>query len=286
MPFRIHAKLRYTVQQRSTMFLNIHALETPNQILSNENFTLTSGADCVFFPPGGNGGRFVRIDTADLTELLVTYEVTADTNPDARQVYDISQVPITGLEQSSLVYLFPSRYCQSDRLGLLATKLFGHIAHPLAQVSAISDWIFENVDYVAGSTDAATSAYDTVTQRSGVCRDFAHLGIALCRALSIPARYFSGYACDMQPPDFHACFEACVGNQWFIFDPTRMSAPNGLVRIGGGRDAADASIATIFGAMQMELIEVSCTADNFQPLVREDLEGKAILLEPEPFNHE
>ena len=87
---------------------------------------------------------------------------------------------------------------------------------------------------------AATSAFDTVTQRAGVCRDFAHLGIAFCRALSIPARYFAGYACNMQPPDFHACFEACIGNRWFIFDPTRRAALNGLVRIATGRDAADA----------------------------------------------
>jgi transglutaminase-like putative cysteine protease len=280
MPFQIHVSLRYTVLHRSTMLLNIHALSTQNQTLSNEAFSLTTGVECEFFPLETGESRYVRIDTGDVSNLLITYDVTVATNPGARAVHDILQVPITAIDRSSLTYLFPSRYCQSDRLGLLATKMFGHIAHPLAQVNAISDWVFENIDYVSGSTDGATSACDTVTQRAGVCRDFAHLAIAFCRALSIPARYFSGYACYIQPPDFHACFEACVGNQWFIFDPTRLSAPNGLIRIATGRDAADAALATIFGSMEMESLEVSCTADNFQPMSHNDLDGKAVLLEP------
>jgi transglutaminase-like putative cysteine protease len=119
-----------------------------------------------------------------------------------------------------------------------------------------------------------------VTQRAGVCRDFAHLGIAFCRALSIPARYFAGYACNMQPPDFHACFEACIGNRWFIFDPTRLAALNGLVRIATGRDAADASVATIFGRLRMTGMSVSCVSNNFKPLCAVDLAGQAILIEP------
>lgn len=280
MAFQIFTNLRYAVRGRSTMLLNIHALSTQNQTLSNESFSLTTGAECEFFPLETGENRYVRIDTCDLCELWITYEVTVETNPDAREVHDILQVPITGMARPSLTYLFPSRYCQSDRMGLLASKLFGHISHPLAQASAISDWVYENVDYVIGSTDGATSAYDTMTQRAGVCRDFAHLAIALCRALSIPARYFSGYACNMQPPDFHACFEACIGNQWFIFDPTRLSSPNGLVRIATGVDAAEACFATIFGCMEMQSLEVSCTADGFQALTQGDLEGKAVLLEP------
>src|SRR4026209_2982055 len=103
-----------------------------------------------------------------------------------------------------------------------------------------------------------TSAFDTVTQRTGVCRDFSHLAIALCRALSIPARYFSGYAYQLDPPDFHACFEAFIGGRWSLFDPTRLAPLNGLVRIAMGRDAADASIATIFGRMLCTAMSVRC----------------------------
>lgn len=280
MPFQIAAELGYQVNQRSTILLNLHALSTPNQSLCNESFTVTMGATCEFFPIQTGMNRYVRIDTCDLTQLLITYEVTASTNPDARQIHGIDQIPIVNLQVDSLRYLFPSRYCQSDRLGKLADKLFGHLSHPLVQASAISDWIFENLDYTPGSSDATTSAYDTVIQREGVCRDFAHLAIAFCRALSIPARYFTGYACNMQPPDFHACFEVCVGNQWFIFDPTRLSSPNGLIRIATGRDAADASLATIFGSVEMETLMVSCTANDFVPMSADDLYGKAVVLEP------
>ncbi|MFC7336686.1 transglutaminase family protein [Haloferula chungangensis] len=280
MPFQIAAELRYSVMCRSTMLLSLHALSTPNQSLYDECFTVTEGATCEFFPIQTGMNRYVRIDTGDLTEMLITYNVTAETNPNARKIHQIDRVPVGSLHADSLRYLFPSRYCQSDRLGKLAAKLFGHLSHPLAQATAISDWIFENIDYIPGSTDAATSAHDTVTERQGVCRDFAHLGIAFCRALSIPARYFTGYACNMQPPDFHACFEVCVGNQWFIFDPTRLSSPNGLIRIATGRDAADSSLATIFGSMAMESMMVSCTSDSFTPMSREELSGKAVLLEP------
>ena len=280
MPFHIRAELRYTVQQRSTMLLNVHALSTPNQKLSHENFTITKGATCEFLPQEFGESRYVRLDTGNLEQLLITYEAEVETNTGSRLIRQIDSVPVGGLERAHLPYLFPSRYCQSDRLGRLASRRFGNIDHPLAQARAISDWVFENIDYVPGTTDATTSACDTITQRAGVCRDFAHLAIALCRALSIPARYFAGYACNMQPPDFHACFEACVGNRWFIFDPTRLSSPNGLIRIATGRDAADAAVATIFGAMQLDSQMVSCTADNFTPLGESELAGKAILLEP------
>ncbi len=280
MPFHINVELRYRVFQRSTVLLSVHALSTPNQTLRDECFTTTVGSTCEFFPLETGDSRYARLDTGDLTDLLITYAVTAETRPDSRHVHDISSVPIVGIDRHALPYLFASRYCQSDSIGLLAFKLFGHIEHPLAQATAISDWIFENVDYRPGSTGSSTSASDTLTERVGVCRDFAHLGIAFCRALSIPARYFSGYACNMQPPDFHACFEACVGNEWYIFDPTRLSAPNGLVRIATGHDAADTSTATIFGSMQLDSMMVSCTADDFEPLSREDLQGKAVLLEP------
>ena len=132
---------------------------------------------------------------------------------------------------------------------------------------AITDWIHANVEYLRGSTDSNTSAYDTVTQRTGVCRDFAHLGIALCRALNIPARYFSGYAYQLEPPDFHACFECFIGGSWVVFDATRLAHLNGLVRIGTGRDAADAAVASIFGGASCTRIEVDCTLGKGQKFV-------------------
>ncbi len=146
---------------------------------------------------------------------------------------------------------------------------------------AITKWIHGNVDYVRGSTTSVTSAYDTVTQRTGVCRDFAHLGIALCRALNIPARYFTGYAYQLQPPDMHACFECLIDGRWLVFDPTGLSHLNGLVRVGIGRDAADAAVASIFGGVQLNRMEVDCQlaqGEEFKPLTRAQLNRHAVEL--------
>ena len=138
----------------------------------------------------------------------------------------------------------------------LAQDEFASCSPGYAKVRAVCDWIYQKVDYISGSSDSHTSAYDTATQRSGVCRDFAHLGIAFCRALSIPARFVSAYAWQLDPPDFHACFEAYLGDKWYLFDATCLAPTNGLVRIGTGRDAADTAFATVFGAVQLNNMDV------------------------------
>ena len=131
------------------------------------------------------------------------------------------------------------------------------------RVAAICNWFHDNVDYVSGESDALTSAYDTVSRRAGVCRDFAHLGIALCRALGIPTRYVSAYAWLLEPPDFHPVFGAFprgpAGPGWYVFDPTRMADPEGIVRIGICRDAAAVASCTQFGEMESDKPEVSIT---------------------------
>ncbi|MDP0489621.1 MAG: transglutaminase family protein [Verrucomicrobiota bacterium JB023] len=280
MKFVVNAELAYEVNQRSTLLLCIHAYSTSNQLLSNEIFTTTRGATCDFFPLEAGQNRYVRIDTHDLSELLITYSVDVETNPDSQRVVDIDSVPITDVSPEALPYLFPSRYCESDELGPDAFRLFGNILGPLQKAKAVADWIFNNVTYQAGASDSSTTAMDTYRTRQGVCRDFAHLGIAFCRALSIPARYFAGYAANMHPQDFHACFEICVGNEWFLIDPTRMSHPLGMVRIATGFDAANTSVATIFGDVQLTRSSVDCQPAEGQILTPESLEGRVISLEP------
>jgi transglutaminase-like putative cysteine protease len=280
MPFQVAAELHYDVLQRSTILLNIHALSSPNQRLSDEVFEVTPGVEWEELPLQTGENRYIRLSTKKVRNLDIRYSATVETKHTMISHGSIRPVPIARLARAAIPYLFPSRYCESDRLGRLAVNEFGEISSPYDQVVAISDWIFENIDYLSGSTDAATSAFDTVTQRAGVCRDFAHLGIAFCRALSIPARYLAGYACQMQPQDFHACFEACIGNRWFVFDPTRLAPLNGLVRISTGRDAADASVASIFGRIVLTGMMVSCTSEDFQPLGPNDLAGQAIVIEP------
>lgn len=279
MVFQINSELHYAVLERSTVLLSIHALRTANQTVLSESFEITPGVCWEEFPTQSGQNRYLILDTGEAISLNLSYAARVETRIRMNHHSEIHGVPITQIRPSDIPYLFPSRYCQSDRLGRLAIKMFGRICHPYDQVVAISDWIFENIDYLSGSTNGETSAFDTVTQRAGVCRDFAHLGIAFCRALSIPARYISGYACQMQPPDFHACFEACIGNRWYVFDPTRLAPLNGLVRVATGRDAADTAVATIFGLMELTGMSVSCVSPNFQALSAADLAHQAVIIE-------
>jgi transglutaminase-like putative cysteine protease len=157
-----------------------------------------------------------------------------------------------------LTFLYPSRYSQSDRLLRLAADHFGKEPNPVMTVQAIVSWLSRNIFYLQGITNANTSSVDTLVERAGVCRDFAHLGIAFCRALNIPARYFSCYATRLDPPDFHACFETWIGGRWFLWDATRLCSPDSVVLIGRGRDAADVSVCTSFGALTLKRQKVTC----------------------------
>ena len=160
-----------------------------------------------------------------------------------------------------LTYTLPSRYCESDRFAPHAWELFGKTEDRAEQVRAICKWVSENIEYAKNSTDAKTSAWDVWQTRKGVCRDYTHISIALCRALSIPARYVGGYAVGLEPMDFHACFEAYLGGGWRLFDPTDGIAPGLIVAATRGRDAASAGLTTIFGRVVTEPIAVRCALE-------------------------
>jgi len=158
-----------------------------------------------------------------------------------------------------LTYTLPSRYCESDRFGPTAWELFGKVEDRAEQVRLICRWVDENIAYTPGSTDGKTSAWDVWLSRKGVCRDYTHLSIALCRALSIPARYVGSYAVGLDPMDFHACFEAYLGGGWRLFDPSDGIAPGLIVAATRGRDAASAGLTTIFGRVVAEPVRVHCS---------------------------
>ncbi|MGC4043165.1 MAG: transglutaminase family protein [Armatimonas sp.] len=145
-------------------------------------------------------------------------------------------------------YTLPSRYCQSDLLSRLAMGEFGSLAPGGGRVQAIAEWVRTHVEYQYGTTNAMTSAYDTAVQRIGVCRDFAHLTIAFCRALDIPARYVSGYCLGLDPPDFHGWAQVYISGAWRNVDATFNGVREALVPIAYGRDAADVSLLTFWGS--------------------------------------
>ena len=202
--------------------------------------------------------------------------------PRSSSLNSLGADPTGDLNPEGIPFLFPSRYCQSDIMRQQANEMFGNIQGSYAIAVAVSSWIYENISYVSGSSGETSSAVDTMNDRKGVCRDFAHLGIALCRALNVPARYATVYAYQLEPPDFHACFEVFIDGWWYLFDPTHLAPFNGLVRIATGSDAADAAVGTIFGDPQLTKSVVSCEVmdSDFKPVRRSDLEerGEAIAL--------
>lgn len=159
--------------------------------------------------------------------------------------------PIEQLPDNVLQFLLPSRYCQSDLLGALALRIAVDFAPGYDQAAAIRDWIHANIEYRYGTSDASTSATDTAAGGVGVCRDFAHLGIALCRALSMPARMVVGYLHRLEPMDLHAWFEAFVAGRWYTFDATQGEPRGGRIAVAYGRDAADVALVTQFGPAQL-----------------------------------
>ena len=158
---------------------------------------------------------------------------------------------VTDLPDDVLPFLLPSRYCQSDRLIDKAVEIAGDAAPGYDQAEAVRAWIRENVEYQYGTSDASSDAMTTLEQKQGVCRDYTHLGLSLCRALTIPARMVVGYLLDLDPMDQHAWFEAFVDGRWYTFDATQAEPRGGRIAIAYGRDAADVAFATQFGPAKL-----------------------------------
>ena len=255
MKYHLGCQLNYTINQPSTLVFNISAVNNERQKIEHEQLLIDPQLEIEEYTDPVFHNRYFRLK-ASPGKLQVKYQATAEIQPVYTEPEAIAEVAPDQLPLTVLPFLYPSRYCQSDRLVQLANSEFGDLAPGYSRVVAVCNWIYDRITYLSGSTNQSTSAADTVVERAGVCRDFAHLGIALCRALNIPARFIAGYAYDLNPPDFHAYFEAYLGDRWYIFDPTRLVPQNGLVRISTGRDAVDTAFATLFGNVQMEQMQL------------------------------
>jgi transglutaminase-like putative cysteine protease len=165
-------------------------------------------------------------------------------------------IPVENLPSDALHFLLPSRYCQSDVMGSLAWQIVKNASPGYAQVEAIRSWIFNNVEYCYGTSNTSTSAVETSQGRVGVCRDFAHLGIALCRSLNIPARMVVGYLYELKPMDLHAWIEVFVGDRWYAVDATQAVPKGNRIAIAYGRDAADVAFVTQFGILNLLAMDV------------------------------
>jgi transglutaminase-like putative cysteine protease len=203
-------------------------------------------------------------------QSLVRYDAeveVSDTWDDADK--GARQIPVESLPDDTMVFLLPSRFCLSDVLRSRAWDLFGGTEPGWSRVVAVCDWVHQNVQFQVGSSNPLTSALDVWDSRHGVCRDFAHLGLTLCRSLNIPARYVFGYLPDIgvsppyDPMDFCAWIEVYLEHRWWTFDPRNNVPRMGRVVIGRGRDALDVAMVTTYGAPYLQRMTV--WADEVSP---------------------
>jgi len=187
--------------------------------------------------------------------LSVQYRVQVPCVVDSDETAPL--MPVENLPTEALLYLLPSRYCQSDQLGSLAAEIIGDLPSNFQMVERIRTWILQHVSYESGFSDSSTSALETAKLRRGVCRDFAHLGIALCRAINVPARMVVGFLHQFKPMDLHAWFEAFIGGRWFTFDAAEETTRGNRIVVAYGRDAADVALATMFGSFTLQNMEVT-----------------------------
>lgn len=248
MRFEIEASLTYDFAAPCEVLLLVEAAHGQGQLVTSDALT--------FWPPSParriddplTGER--RTVFAASGRINALYRATVETAPADHDLGGVAEMAIADLPSEVLPFLRASRYSPSDRLMRFVDREFGDLRGG-AKVAAILAWIADHVDYRAGVSHAATTAVDTLIDRAGVCRDFSHLAIALCRAGNIPARAVSAYAWTLEPPDLHAVAEVYLGGRWRLIDPSGLAPLDGLVRVATGRDAADIAFMTIFGAAML-----------------------------------
>ncbi|MFY9926194.1 MAG: transglutaminase family protein [Opitutaceae bacterium] len=275
MNIAVGCTLRYQVVAPSAAFtFNVLVNTGPEQRLLSETIRCSPEVPTEIAATS-KGERVLRVEVPT-GPFELAYSATVDVEraemPAAVPADRPGRLPL-----SILTYTLPSRYCESDRFTPMAWELFGKGEDRAEQVRSICRWVGENIEYAAGSSDGRTSAWDVWQTRKGVCRDYTHLAIALCRALTIPARYVGGYAVGLEPMNFHACIEAYLGGAWRLFDPTDGIAPGLIVEATRGRDASTAGLTTIFGKVQPGSVQVECS--TAAPAAPEEAQSAGIRIE-------
>jgi transglutaminase-like putative cysteine protease len=258
MKIRVRAELVYRFDPPTDAIYKIQVAHWPGQNLLEERLETTPPVEFIENEDDEFGARTLRARLSG--EVALIYEALVDNGvlkglPPVTVQHDWNDLPA-----EVLAYLNPSRYCPSDQFGRFVERTFAGTTGG-DRVLKILEWIKENIDYERGVSDSETTAARTFIDRAGVCRDFTHLGITLCRASGIPARAVSAYAHQLTPPDFHAIFEVWLSNGWWLVDPTGLAPVEGLVRIACGRDAADIAFLTTQGSCTFVRQSVTAVAE-------------------------
>jgi transglutaminase-like putative cysteine protease len=255
---RVGYELDYAFPQPTPMIvtLNVHYsrasdLVRPDHMLTTPSVPLASYRD-------GFGNWCSRLVAPQGRFRITADAVVRDSGaPDPVSPW-AEQHPVQQLPEETLVFLLGSRYCETDHLSETAWRMFAATPLGWARVQAVCDFVHRHIEFGYQHASPTKTAWQVFNEPRGVCRDYAHLAIALCRCLNIPARYCTGYLGDMglpppyAPMDFAGWFEAYLGGAWHIFDPRNNVPRIGRVLIARGRDAADVAIATTFGPNKLE----------------------------------
>lgn len=261
MDFRLGFELKYHFPDPTPVvsILNIHYSRVSDLVAPDHLVLDPSVQTCGYRDTFGNWcTRFLA--PAGRFRMFSDFTIRDSGLPDA-EVED-RQTPVEEIPAEAIMYLLPSRFCDSDCLQDLAWQLFGSATPGSGRVRAICDFVHRHIEFGYHHARVSRTATETYQEGRGVCRDYAHLAIAFCRAMNIPARYCTGYLSDVGTPpplpvgDFAAWFEAYLGNSWYTFDPRNNEPKIGRFLIARGRDAADVAITTTFGPNTLEVFRV------------------------------
>jgi len=244
MRLQIEAALDYILPAPADVLLAIEAAPTKEQRLVEDRLTVSAGEPLRTVPGDDGIGRRTWVHAQG--RLQASYCGIFDVERGCESLGGLQVTPRRALPAEVIPYLWPSRFCESDRFVSFVSQAFCHLKGG-ALVEAMARWIRENIAYRCGASNETTSAVDTFVARAGVCRDYSHVMAAFTRAAGIPARLVSAYAWKLDPPDFHAVVDVWLDGRWHLVDASGLAPVEGLVRIAVGRDATDISFMTIFG---------------------------------------
>ncbi len=256
MKLEVLTKLSYVIPEPCVLLLQIEAADLADQHVTQSNLQYDVPVSPSRIEAEDGMGHRIWLEAEH--QFSCQYSATVELSRQQPAIESQKAALLPSLRGEFVKYLMPSRYCHPAAFHEFTQSTFGSLSGGKL-IQELASWITSEFSYAAGASDAFTTAQETFESRKGVCRDYAHVLIAMSRAVGIPARMVSAYAPGVSPPDFHAVVEVYLENGWYIIDPTGMASPDEIVRIGVGRDAVDVPFLSSFGNIQLKNQSVHTT---------------------------
>lgn len=249
MLLRASCEINLELAEPTAMILMLRPRSGYAQWVCRDEFTFSPGVHAVEYVDAF--GNLAQRLVAPQGSFTACNAVEVDTHDTLDAEPEAEFVSIELLPEMVLTYLVPTRYCESERFADQTWSVVGDTPMGYQQVARITDWIRSSIEYRPEDGEVLLSAGEVLHQGHGVCRDLAHLGIAMCRSISIPARLVVGYLHELEPMTLHAWFEAYIGQRWYAFDPSQPTLYGGRIVIAYGRDSADVPVYHQFGPLPL-----------------------------------